>query len=126
VPVSFEVSLPDASGLSAQAERRLKEVVIAHAKNLVDEAGLLAGGTIGGNPEITEPHIRLASDTFKVIGRRPKRPFGIAAAVTSPVIGALIGLTGPTLLTTSIGAGVALFLLVLLLVVTVYGALGEH
>lgn len=120
MPIKFEVDLSDASGLSKPAETALHAAVTAYAQRLVQEAGFIAAGGVGSDElEITKRDIDLAQGMSR-IGRRPRGKLALTLTIANPVIGSVLGVFGPELFKSGIGAGADIVLFGLLVGAIVY------
>jgi hypothetical protein len=122
VPVEFPVSLPKASGLSAQAEAELQKSATRYSEQVVREAGRFT--TSPRHKEITAELIRAARDAIGRRGRRQRSGLAVFAQLATYLIALLMSFVGPTLWSQSpFAVGT---ILVLTGIVATYSFFGER
>ncbi len=109
MPVEFNVSLPKASGLSAQAEGELQRCATRYSEQVVREAGRFT--TSARHREITAELIREARDAIGRRGRRHRSGLVVFAQLATYLIAFLMTFVGPMLWSQSPLAVVTIVLL---------------
>jgi hypothetical protein len=122
VPVEFPVSLPKASGLSAQAEAELQKCATKYSEQVVREAGRFT--TSPRHREITAELVRDARDAIGRRGRRHRSGLVVFAQLATYLIALLMTFVGPILWTQS---PLAVGTIVLLTgIIATYSLLGDR